>query len=190
MVDIRRYITNSSRLTLIILAVSVLTIPIQRTAAVSTDTAITTAVKPLASKINNKVGVDKFGITEIYPTKPDGGREWYINMKSPLNDNNFFLSGGTEKTNSSFANATSSNGQIKKQTDDSYQVYGVRKPGKYDFSVRMNINTSDSEQWWKNVEMTGYDRIFYKLSRPLLMMLPWTGMQEAVYILAPILVKV
>ena len=28
--------------------------------------------------------------------------------------------------------------------------------GKYDFSVRMNVNTSDSEQWWKNVEMTGY----------------------------------
>ena len=46
-----------------------------------------------------------------------------------------------------------------KQTDSSYQVYGVRKPGKYDFSVRMNVNTSDSEQWWKNVEMTGYAKV-------------------------------
>jgi hypothetical protein len=116
------------------------------------------ATTPLISK-NNKVAVDKFGITEIYPTKPNGGREWYLNMNSPLTDNRFSLSGGSEKTNSSLANATSSNGHIIKQTDGSYQVYGVRKPGKYDFSVRMNVNTSDSEQWWKNVEMTGYVKV-------------------------------
>ena len=96
---------------------------------------------------------------EIYPTKPNGGREWFINTTSPLNDNNFFLSGGTEKTNSSLANATSANGQIIKQLDGSYQVYGVRKAGKYDFSVRMNVNTSDNAQWWKNVEMTGYAKV-------------------------------
>lgn len=38
----------------------------------------------------NKVATDKFGITEIYPTKPNGGWEWYINMSSPLNDNPSF----------------------------------------------------------------------------------------------------
>jgi hypothetical protein len=111
---------------------------------------------------NNKVAVDKFGITEIYPTKPNGGREWYINMSSPLNDKSFSLSGGSEKTsNSSLANATSSNGQIIKQPDGSYQVYGVRKTGKYDFSARMNVNTSDTNtaQWWKNIEMTGYTKV-------------------------------
>jgi hypothetical protein len=80
-------------------------------------------------------------------------------MNSPLNDNSFFLSGGTEKTNSSFANATSSNGQIIKQPDGSYQVYSVRKTGKYDFSVRMNVNSADNEQRWKNVEMTGYAKV-------------------------------
>jgi hypothetical protein len=116
------------------------------------------ATTPLISK-NNKVAVDKFGITEIYSTKTNGGREWYINASSPLADKSFSLSGGTEKTNSSLANVTSSNGQIIKQPDGSYQVYGVRKPGKYDFSVRMNVNTSDSEQWWKNVEMTGYAKV-------------------------------
>jgi hypothetical protein len=156
-------INSSSRLILIILAVSVLTILIEMSAALPTDTAIA-AVKPLASKNNNKDAVDKFGITEIYPTKPDGGREWYINMNSPLNDNSFFLSGGTEKTNSSSANATSSNGQIIKQPDGSYQVYGVRKKGKYDFSVRMNVNSSDNEQWWKNVEMTGYAKVVSTIS--------------------------
>ncbi|MGA9151884.1 MAG: hypothetical protein WBZ36_15000 [Candidatus Nitrosopolaris sp.] len=146
-------IINSSRLIPIFLALSVLTvIPIERSAALPTDS-IT-----VASKINDKVGVDKFGVTEIYPTKPNG-REWHVNMNSPLNDNNFFLSGGTEKTNSSLANATSSNGQIIKQTDGSYQVYGVRKTGKYNFSVRMNVNSSGYEQWWKNIEMTGYAKV-------------------------------
>ena len=80
-------------------------------------------------------------------------------MSSPLNDKSFSLSGGSEKTNSTLANATSSNGQIIKQPDGSYQVYGVRKAGKYDFSARMNVNASDITQWWKNLEMTGYTKV-------------------------------
>jgi hypothetical protein len=109
---------------------------------------------------SNKKNVDKFGITEIYPTASSGGSEWYINMSSPLSDKYFTLSGGTEKSaNSSLANATSSNGQIIREPDGSYQVYGVRKTGKYDFSIRMNVNTSDSIQWWKNLEMTGYAKV-------------------------------
>jgi len=110
---------------------------------------------------NNAATVDKFGIREIYPTAI-GGREWYINMSSPLSDKNFSLSGGGEKSsNASLANATSSNGQIIRQPDGSYQLYGVRKTGKYDFSVRLNVNASNSSQskWWKNVEMTGYVKV-------------------------------
>jgi len=147
--------TRSSTLILIILA-TVVSVPYESSNLSQTNLA-NAATTPLLSK-NNKVGVDEFGITEIYPTKPNG-REWYINASSPLTDKSFFLSGGPEKTNSSFANATSSNGHIIKQPDGSYQVYGVRKPGKYDFSVRMNVNTSDSEEWWKNVEMTGYAKV-------------------------------
>ena len=30
-------------------------------------------------------GVDKFGIKEIYPTKP-GGEEWLMNMQDPNHD--------------------------------------------------------------------------------------------------------
>jgi len=110
--------------------------------------------------------VDKFGIKEIYPTKPNGGREWFINASSPLSDKSFYLSGGTEKTSnsSSLANSTSSDGQIIKQSDGSYQVIGVRKTGKYDFSVRMNVNTSSNAQWWKNVEMSGYVKVISKNS--------------------------
>jgi hypothetical protein len=164
--------TLSSVLILIILAASVLvTIPYDISTGPPTNVA-KAATTPLISK-NNKVAVDKFGITEIYPTKPNGGREWYFNMNSPLTDKSFSLSGGPEKTNSSLANATSLNGHIIKQTDGSYQVYGVRKPGKYDFSVRMNVNTSDSEQWWKNVEMTGYAKVISAASNDAA--LDWYG---------------
>jgi len=117
----------------------------------SARTSISHAIKSL---------VDKFGIKEIYPTKSGGGREWYVNMSSPQNDKSFYLSGGGENTNSSATtNATSSNGQLIKQVDGSYQVYGVRKSGKYDFSVRMNANTSYNMSPWKNVEMTGYIKV-------------------------------
>jgi len=146
-----------SVLILVVFAISIVVlVPHAISNALPTNVAIA-ATPPLISK-NNKVAVDKFGITEIYPTKSNGGREWYMNTSTPLSDKSFSLSGGTEKTNS-LANATSLNGQIVKQPDGSYQVYGVRKPGKYDFSVRMNVNTSDSEQWWKNVEMTAYAKV-------------------------------
>ncbi|MFZ0511473.1 MAG: hypothetical protein WAM14_07700, partial [Candidatus Nitrosopolaris sp.] len=108
---------------LIILATSVLVSVLYEISIASATNVAIAASTPLISKNNNKVAVDKFGIREIYSTKPNGGREWFINMRSPLNDNSFFLSGGTEKTNSSLANATSSNGQIIKQPDGSYQVY-------------------------------------------------------------------
>jgi len=127
--------------------------------ALPMNTAIA-AVKPPVSNNNGKVATDKFGIREIYPTRANGGREWFINASSPLSDKSFSLSGGGEKTsNSSLANATSLNGQLLKQPDGSYQVYGVRKVGKYDFSVRMNVNASDSAHWWKNVEMAGYVKV-------------------------------
>ncbi|HYZ50388.1 MAG TPA: hypothetical protein VE593_05845, partial [Nitrososphaeraceae archaeon] len=32
--------------------------------------------------------VDKFGIKEIYPTKP-GGEEWFMNMQDPTGDPRF-----------------------------------------------------------------------------------------------------
>ena len=80
--------------------------------ALPTNTAIG-AAQPI-SKQNNTVVVDKFGITEIYPTKPNGGREWYVNMSSPLNDGNFYLSGGTENSNASATTNSTSNGQLIK----------------------------------------------------------------------------
>ncbi len=146
-------------LIVIILASSVLVSILNEINTASPTNTAVAAVAPVISKNNNKVTVDKFGIREIYPTKSNG-TEWYINMSSPLNDKSFSLTGGGEKTsNSSLANATSLNGHLIKEPDGSYQVYGVRKTGKYDFSVRMNVNASDIAKWWKNIEMTGYVKV-------------------------------
>ncbi|MDW0228057.1 MAG: hypothetical protein QOC23_10535, partial [Nitrososphaeraceae archaeon] len=38
----------------------------------------------------NHAGYDKFGTREIYPTKQDG-REWYVNMRNPMDDENFSI---------------------------------------------------------------------------------------------------
>ena len=79
-------------------------------------------------------------------------------MSSPLNDGNFYLSGGTENSNASATTNSTSNGQLIKLTDGSYQVHGARKIGKYDFSVRMNVNTSDTDTY-PLVEQCRTDRI-------------------------------
>jgi hypothetical protein len=77
--------------------------------------------------------VDKFGIKEIYPTK-EGGREWYINMNSPTSDGTF-----------------DPKSKMTKQPDGSWEIAANK--------VRMNVNTPEGIQPWKNVEITGYARV-------------------------------
>ncbi|MDW0244109.1 MAG: hypothetical protein QOC38_02785 [Nitrososphaeraceae archaeon] len=83
----------------------------------------------------NHAGYDKFGTREIYPTKQDG-REWYVNMKNPMDDENFSI---TFDPN------------ITRQEDGSWRISAP--------VVRMNVKTIEGERNWKNVEMTGYAKI-------------------------------
>ena len=80
-------------------------------------------------------GLDKFGIKEIYTTK-EGGREWYMNMSKPLDDNAFSLT---------------FNQNITRQSDGGWRISGP--------AVRMNVNTPPGLPQWKNVEITGYAKI-------------------------------
>ena len=84
---------------------------------------------------------DKFGILEIYPTKP-GGREWFIDMDNPTKDPGF---------------KPASN--ISRQSDGSWQVSGRLENGKYAGQVRMEVLRLPGSAEWKNVEMTGYAKI-------------------------------
>jgi len=85
---------------------------------------------------------DKFGITEIYPTK-ENGREWYLNMNNPLNDSLLSI---TFEPN------------ITKQTDGSWRISDTNSS----FSnpqIRINVDTPSGKEPWRDVEMTGYIKI-------------------------------
>jgi hypothetical protein len=83
----------------------------------------------------NQIEYDKFGIREIYPTK-ENGREWYVNMENPIEDENF---------------SVTFNPNVTRQEDGSWRISTP--------VVRMNVKTPEGEANWKNVEMTGYAKI-------------------------------
>lgn len=93
------------------------------------------------SSIESLTKLDKFGITEIYPTK-SGGREWFIDMNRPTEDPGFNLGSN-----------------ITKQIDGSWQINGRLDNGTYVGEVRMEVGRLQGSEEWKNVEMTGYAKI-------------------------------
>jgi hypothetical protein len=94
------------------------------------------SVTALANNNNNSPKrADKFGIKEIYPTKP-GGREWFLNADDPRSDGLFYIT---------------SNKNITRQYDGSWLINSSE--------VRMNVDTPPGVAQWKNVEITGYARI-------------------------------
>lgn len=97
--------------------------------------------------------LDKFGITEIYSTKPEG-REWFIDMNDPTTDGIF-----------------NPQSNITRQNDGSWQISGRQNTGKYNNEVRMEVNTPNGQQDWKNVEMTGYAKVI--LANPPFDSLVW-----------------
>jgi hypothetical protein len=83
----------------------------------------------------NSLDSDNFGTREIYPTK-ENGREWYMDMENPKEDEHFSIT---------------FNPNITKQEDGSWRIATP--------VVRMNVKTLEGETNWKNVEMTGYAKI-------------------------------
>ncbi|HJU79255.1 MAG TPA: hypothetical protein VJ599_06805 [Nitrososphaeraceae archaeon] len=91
--------------------------------------------KSVFASTQNPLQADKFGIREIYPTK-ENGREWYMNMENPKEDEHFSIT---------------FNPNITRQEDGSWRISTP--------VVRMNVKTLEGETNWKNVEMTGYAKI-------------------------------
>ena len=76
--------------------------------------------------------MDKFDTLQIYPTV-QGGREWFINMQDPFDDE--IVSFNSDTT-------------LDQQSDDSWRVNSSE--------VRIRVDTPPGHKEWKNVEMTGY----------------------------------
>ena len=89
-----------------------------------------------AGEINNSSMFDKFGTTKIYPTK-ENGREWYMNTSEPRSDVNFI----TEA-------------DIEKQPNGAWRVSAEHLSGANKGQVRIEVNTSEGEVPWKDVEIT------------------------------------
>jgi F5/8 type C domain/Bacterial Ig domain len=99
-------------------------------------------------------GFDKFGIKEIYPTKP-GGEQWFMNMQDPNHD---------KQTNPP---------SMSKNPDGSFKVtstqvrYAVSPMSGYNPSQIKTTNQKTMIQQgymqspgdWKNVELTGYFKV-------------------------------
>ena len=92
---------------------------------------------------SNATGVhDKFGITEIYPTKANG-REWYLNMNNPYNDSLLSI---TFEPN------------VTRQADGSWRISETDSEFS-DPQIRINVDTPSGKEPWRDVEMTGYIKI-------------------------------
>ena len=79
--------------------------------------------------------MDKFGTLQIYPTL-QGGREWFINMQNPFDDEIVSFT---------------SDIALDQESDDSWRVNSSK--------VRIRVDTLPGQEEWKNVEMTGYVKI-------------------------------
>jgi hypothetical protein len=76
--------------------------------------------------------VDEFGTLQIYPTVY-GGREWFINMQDPFDDEAVSIDSGIT---------------LDRQSNGSWGVNSSQ--------VRIRVDTPPGQEEWKNVEMTGY----------------------------------
>lgn len=138
-----------------------------------------------AAVTSNKVMVDKFGVSMIYPTVPNG-REWFLDAEDPASDGIFNPQGilvwqpDDDPANLAYAN----------QTSGSWQIGGVPAPRQIErflgFSppfassplssividkdkfqqlekeqrkIRMEVTTPSGYSEWRNVEITGYVRV-------------------------------
>jgi hypothetical protein len=123
-------------------------------------------------------GYDKFGIKEIYTTKP-GGEEWYMNMLDPNNDPRTVNTPKmTQNADGSWKVAFSNNNNNQQQQQIIIPIqssgtccqdevrYGVLTSSGYDQN-KIVIDQSELEgrgymqlpNDWKNVEMTGYAKL-------------------------------
>jgi predicted phosphodiesterase len=113
------------------------------------------------SQIDNSI-VDKFGVKQIYPTKP-GGEEWFMNMDNMKADPRFEMKGSIQ--------------DLKKNPDGSWSpnpgdkvrlvAYTSDSKGKFDENNMPTYNLKElaaKGHWykdndWKNIEMGGYFKL-------------------------------
>jgi hypothetical protein len=109
---------------------------------------------PLSSSPSKNGVVDKFGIRELYPTKP-GGEEWFMNMQNPRSD----------PRNNPPVITKNADGSFKVQQDQvrwgvfTSSLFHPNQIATYNQRQLATKGYMQSPDDWKNVEMTGYAKI-------------------------------
>lgn len=112
--------------------------------------------KPIPT-INIGIVNDKFGIKEIYPTKP-GGEQWFMNMDDPNNDPRTDPQTTLIKNNDGSTSWKIQNTEVRYNvfTSSGFQPQLITTLNQTELSKKGYMQSPND---WKNVEITGYFKI-------------------------------
>jgi hypothetical protein len=100
-------------------------------------------------------GIDKFGIREIYPTKP-GGEEWFMNMQDPTKDPRFDPQATITKNSDGSYKITKQEVRMEVYPSTGYNQDKITTLNQKELTAKGYMQSPND---WKNVEMTGYVRL-------------------------------
>jgi hypothetical protein len=99
--------------------------------------------------------VDKFGVREIYPTKP-GGEEWFMNMKNPNADPRFDPQANITKNPDGSYKMTEQQVRMEVYPSTGYHEDRITTLNQKELAAKGYMQSPND---WKNVEMTGYVKL-------------------------------
>jgi hypothetical protein len=100
-------------------------------------------------------GVDKFGIREIYPTKP-GGEEWFMNMQDSTGDPRFNPQATITKNPDGSYKVTKQQIRMEVYPSTGYHQDQITTLNQKELAAKGYMQSPND---WKNVEMTGYIKL-------------------------------
>jgi hypothetical protein len=98
------------------------------------------------------VGVDKFGVKALYPTKP-WGEQWFMNMADPDSDSRLDIGNSITKNSDGSWKIKSSKVRMNVHTSAGYDPDDIDT---YNQKTLATQGYMQSSRDWKNVEITGY----------------------------------
>jgi hypothetical protein len=104
--------------------------------------------------------VDKFGVREIYPTK-HGGEEWFMNMQNPTADPRFDPQATIINNPDGSYKVTKQQIRMEVYPSTGYHQDQITTLNQKDLAAKGYMQSQND---WKNVEMTGYVKLISSLS--------------------------
>jgi hypothetical protein len=104
--------------------------------------------------------VDKFGVREIYPTKP-GGEEWFMNMQNPTGDPRFNPQANITKNPDGSYKMMEQQVRMEVYPSTGYHEDEITTLNQKDLAAKGYMQSPND---WKNVEMTGYVKLISSIS--------------------------